>query len=302
MPQINQLLAFLRTIEGVEEILNILGEARPYLMGILIVFALINCFFGYPLRKLWNVLLGLALGAFVGLLISADLNMSDTVINISMAAGALFFALAAYFLYKIGVFFLIMGLVTGALYSQLKPSDNFSWMLTIAFALIIAVLSFSIEKINVILVTSSCGAVLTLYSIQQLVTVKDERVVYASMGLLFLLGFLTQAQPGGERSLFKDITGEYVKKKRRSSDEEEEEDPEDSTYDFQFVPEEEEAEGTSRKKRKAAEPVQKPAVPSYESPFGPDLSDARDIISRDIQEFYEESQKESQELDSEMFQ
>lgn len=311
MPQITELLSVLRTIEGVSSFAPYLELAHPYLMGILIVFALINCFFGYSLRKVWIVLTGLLAGAAEGLMLSIIIDENDMMIAaICMSLGAIICAVIAYFLYRIGVFFLLFLMVIGTLYSQFRPSDLFAWSIALLFAMILAVLSFSLERINVTLVTAGCGAVLTLYGIQELLHGTDfnPRVVYASMGLLFLLGFLTQARPGGSKSLFRDITGESLKKRKRSSKSDDREEDEyeldedvydDETYDFQFVPEEEGGSPSRKKRSTNEEPT---LVSTYENPFGPDLSDARDIISRDIQEYYEESQKEAQYMDSDLFQ
>ena len=41
-----------------------------------LIIALLNCFFGYKLRKLWSVLAGFLLGAFAGLCICAYLQQS----------------------------------------------------------------------------------------------------------------------------------------------------------------------------------------------------------------------------------
>ena len=80
----------------------------------MIVFALLNCFFGYTLRKLWSVIPGFFLGAAAGYAAGSYTNQTTT-ITLALAVGTgLLTAIIAFVLYRIGLFLLICGLVVRA--------------------------------------------------------------------------------------------------------------------------------------------------------------------------------------------
>lgn len=51
---------------GLDKVRDVMGVYQQQLLLIVIVFALLNCFFGYALRKLWSVIPGFFLGAAAG--------------------------------------------------------------------------------------------------------------------------------------------------------------------------------------------------------------------------------------------
>ena len=52
---------------GLDKVRDVMGVYQQQLLLIVIVFALLNCFFGYALRKLWSVIPGFFLGAAAGM-------------------------------------------------------------------------------------------------------------------------------------------------------------------------------------------------------------------------------------------
>ena len=122
------------------------------------VFALLNCFFGYALRKLWSVLLGFGIGASGGMLLTTytDQNFNMT-LGVTLGLGFIF-GLLALLLYRIGTFFLIIGFLGFSLYKLLNPTDLIMLLFLLGIAVVIALIGVPFERITVILITSVCGA------------------------------------------------------------------------------------------------------------------------------------------------
>lgn len=55
---------------------NLLAKYGTFLIIAAAIFALLNCFFGYALRKVWSVLLGFAIGASGGMLLASYTEQS----------------------------------------------------------------------------------------------------------------------------------------------------------------------------------------------------------------------------------
>ena len=93
---------------GLDKVRDVMGVYQQQLLLIVIVFALLNCFFGYALRKLWSVIPGFFLGAAAGYAAGTYTNQTTT-ITLALAVGTgLLTAIIAFVLYRIGLFLLIM--------------------------------------------------------------------------------------------------------------------------------------------------------------------------------------------------
>ena len=75
------------------------------------IFALLNCFMGYRLRKVWGCLLGLAVGGAGGAA-AGYFVLNDWMLALAAGAGcALIVCFLAWVFYKLGVFVMCTGLV-----------------------------------------------------------------------------------------------------------------------------------------------------------------------------------------------
>ena len=93
---------------GLDKVRDVMGVYQQQLLLIVIVFALLNCFFGYALRKLWSVIPGFFLGAAAGYAAGTYTNQTTT-ITLALAVGTgLLTAIIAFVLYRIGLFLLLL--------------------------------------------------------------------------------------------------------------------------------------------------------------------------------------------------
>ena len=110
---------------GLDKVRDVMGVYQQQLLLIVIVFALLNCFFGYALRKLWSVIPGFFLGAAAGYAAGTYTNQTTT-ITLALAVGTgLLTAIIAFVLYRIGLFLLICGLVGFCLWHLVNPNVSY---------------------------------------------------------------------------------------------------------------------------------------------------------------------------------
>lgn len=128
-------------------------------------FAVLNCFFGYRLRKIWMSVWGFLIGAVAGALISAQFLPQDAVwpvILAGLAAGAVL-ALAAYKIYLAGMFLFGGGVVF--LVAALLMGDS-RWALPVAIVagLAAGVLTVKFTR-TAIIVSTSFGSAIALWRV-----------------------------------------------------------------------------------------------------------------------------------------
>ena len=80
-----------------------------YLTAAALVFALLNCFLGYRLRKLWIVLVSFLAGSAVGLAVCIHMRLSLRWSLLAALAAGIFCALLGYLLYRAGLSYPVLG-------------------------------------------------------------------------------------------------------------------------------------------------------------------------------------------------
>ncbi|MDO4616038.1 MAG: hypothetical protein Q4B03_01115 [Lachnospiraceae bacterium] len=131
-------------------------EYRHTLLIILLVIALLNCFFGYYLRKLWGILAGMLIGALIAATACIYLGRSGLILYIVTGLGAFILGLLALLLYKIGLFFLCLVLVP-YIFSRLFPAPTLeSVVLWIILGAVAGILTLVRER-DVISILTAVG-------------------------------------------------------------------------------------------------------------------------------------------------
>ena len=214
----------MNTTQILNTAMEYLGDiTQQYATGIMLaslVFALLNCFMGYRLRKVWGSLLGLFAGAATGA--GATYYFFGTEYMLAAAlAGAVVVSIIAWIFYKLGIFLLCAGLVyllTGSFFTDL---DGTSRLVCLIVALFAATMAIGYERIMIIGITGICGgigAVTALFSL----TGMEKSLGTWILGLLLAgLGIAFQAGPylRHRRSTYRDGSdrgGRSGRRKRRS--------------------------------------------------------------------------------------
>lgn len=214
----------MNTTQILNTVMEYLGDiTQQYATGIMLVslvFALLNCFMGYRLRKVWGSLLGLFAGAAAGA--GATYYFFGTEYMLAAAlAGAVVVSIIAWIFYKLGIFLLCAGLVyllTGSFFTNL---DGTSRLVCLIVALFAATMAIGYERIMIIGITGICGgigAVTALFSL----TGMEKSLGTWILGLILAgLGIAFQAGPylRHRRSSYRDGSdrgGCSGRRKRRS--------------------------------------------------------------------------------------
>lgn len=182
------------------------------------VFALLNCFFGYALRKTWSVLLGFAIGASGGMLLAAYTEQnSNMILGVTLGLGFIF-GLLALLLYRIGTFFLIIGFLGFSLYKLLNPTDLIMLLFLLGIAVVVALIGVPFERITVILITSVCGALTSVTLAYDFQDREYDLVMWIIVLILAALGMIFQFKPWKDRSYWdeEEEKEENYRRKRRS--------------------------------------------------------------------------------------
>lgn len=123
------------------------------------VFALLNCFMGYRLRKVWGCLLGFLAGGACGG-IAGYFYTSDWMLALAAGAGgALILGFLAWVFYKLGVFVMCTGFVYFMIISFLEDPSAMSHLIALVVGVFIGTLALGFERQLVIAITAFCGGI-----------------------------------------------------------------------------------------------------------------------------------------------
>lgn len=128
-----------------------------YLAGT--VFAFLNCFMGYRLRKVWGCILGVLVGAGGGAGAGYYFLHDKMMALVCGAAGALVLGLLAWLLYKFGVFVMCAGLVYLLITSRFGNPTMTQHIIGMVAGIFAGTLALGYERQMVIAITSVCGGI-----------------------------------------------------------------------------------------------------------------------------------------------
>lgn len=163
-----------------------------------LIIALLGCFFGFKLSKLFMSFTGLIVGAIAGYLVATQfLHVTGTPVIIGIIIGAILLAMMAYWIYRAGIFILCFGLSFMAAASILPFTGDIQFFLSTVIGFIVGSLALKFIR-PVIIITSAivCGSsaaglLLTVCSYMNIYTFSS----ISSAGLaviLCVLGILVQ--------------------------------------------------------------------------------------------------------------
>lgn len=178
-----------------------------------LVFALLNCFFGYKLRKVWSCIFGLLLGIGTGLAAAVYLDQPLKIALIAAGAGGLVCMMLAFLLYRIGMFFLCIGTVIMILF-QLFPMPTFSALCGfVVFGIAAGFLAVVQEHTVVICITAICGGIGSAKLISLLTDVNTVLTVLLAIGLS-VLGLVFQFKPWKKKEYWKEEEDKNIRQRK----------------------------------------------------------------------------------------
>lgn len=160
-----------------------------------LVFALLNCFMGYKLRKIWGSILGLVIGAAAGGGAAYYFLKDIKYAAAAGIAGALVAGVLAWIFYKMGIFVLCTGLVYLLVSSFIQAPTATSRIICLVIGIFAATMALGYEEYVIIGITGLCGgmgAVNLLFAL----TGQDAGIGTWILGLILaFLGIAVQSAP-----------------------------------------------------------------------------------------------------------
>lgn len=117
------------------------------------------CLFGLKLVKILTAAAGAVIGAGIGVSVAVGLGLTKITFLAVVIAGAVILGAMAFFLYKFGVFLMVLAYVFGVCAMLLKPDSLIPLIISIAIAVVFAVLAVIFIEPLVIIVTGLSGGV-----------------------------------------------------------------------------------------------------------------------------------------------
>ena len=183
----------------VTEYLNQITASSFSIFGMVFLgLALLNCFLGYRLKKLWIGMIGFLLGIAIGAGITSLFSENKTVILAAGLVVGILAALLSFRLYLIGVFFyaalsvypLIAGLIGKELWWEIA--------LSVIAAFLIGLLAVNFVR-RVLIIASAVGGVMDVSQIiMGWIAMENPWGVYGVGAGLALLGMLVQFRSSKE--------------------------------------------------------------------------------------------------------
>lgn len=179
-----------RILDFIKEIAVQAGWA---LIAFQAIFSLLNCFFGYKLQKVWIAIIGFLIGFFIGFICSVSLFKFNAGIGALMGVLlGLVLALAAFKVYKAGVFLFCGITIYGMLY-QLIPIQWLGIVLGVICGIGAGVLALKFLRPAIIFTTavgsgiSAAQQLLSLFKVTNLPVVLCAGMILAAAGVIVQL-------------------------------------------------------------------------------------------------------------------
>lgn len=171
---------------------NLIEEMGSTVLIAVLVLALLNCFLGLKLVRIWGAILGLALGTAAGFAISSAFGLEWMIcLGIGAVVGIILAILAAKF-YHTGVFLFCWVTSAVIIYPLLNLETLVQLGVTLGAGLVIALLTLKLVRPIVIVLSSVQGGLTAGTAIAGLLGYTDGLVRYfIGIGIL-ILGIIIQ--------------------------------------------------------------------------------------------------------------
>lgn len=168
------------------------GQTMEVLIATIVVGVLLSLF-GLKFVRGLTTIVGLVLGAGVGLVISHLLGWSGLTVAIVTLGCAVVLAALSFFLYRMGVFFTVFVSVLGICISVMYPGTNLMLVIYLAAALVFAILSAIFVEPLVIVVTAVSGGVNAALAIVSLAGLSGNLLITVGIAaVIIIVGMIVQ--------------------------------------------------------------------------------------------------------------
>ncbi len=163
-----------------DTIVNSWNRIMTVVLIVGMVFAILNCFWGYQLMRLWISLIGLAIGAIIGAILGLRYFDGRNIIFIVAVVCGLLVAMLANVIYRLGIVIMCAGIVFFT-FELLFPVAAFGvHMGFVAVGIVVGIAAFAYEDLVVSWVTGICGGLLFGRTLLMLIGIEN---VYAAIAV-----------------------------------------------------------------------------------------------------------------------
>ncbi|MDO4805143.1 MAG: DUF4203 domain-containing protein [Lachnospiraceae bacterium] len=178
-------------LEFAKNIVPNVGTATTIAIIISILLALFYCFFGYKLLRLHISFIMFMVGALIGLTIGVSLRLDDKFILAAVLVLGILLAVLGFFLYKVGIFFIVTLLVGPASYGFISDivKERYVIIICIAIAVLFAVLACFFVRPVVIIATALSGGLIASNNLIDHFLIQVGQLNSARVTQYIVLGF-----------------------------------------------------------------------------------------------------------------
>jgi len=185
LQEVNQRFAITSLFEE-REVGHILNQRELIIVLIILVVGLLWCFAGHLMVRFWAALLGFGLGFAFGAMIASLLTLDGLVLVICGGVLGLIFGIFSPRILPLGTFLVVL-ISVFALTAIVLGADNLMMLgISLAVALLFALLSFKIPAPIVIIVTSICGALISAETLG--ILVNYNLLIYVVVAVALAVG------------------------------------------------------------------------------------------------------------------
>lgn len=158
-----------------------------------IVVGVLLCLFGLKLVRVLTALTGFLIGAMIGLVVSVMMELTGMTMVIVIFACAVILALLAFFLYRVGIFFLMLEMAAGIAMGFIDVSSMIQLLVALVIGVVVAVLAVIYIEPVVIIITAISGGIGAGTAIAQVAGIdSNPLIVYGISALLAIVGMVVQ--------------------------------------------------------------------------------------------------------------
>ena len=169
-------------------------EVTGMITGFGLVIAVLNCFFGFKLRKLWVSVFGFLVGFSAGFALASLLVQDNSaVVTVAAVVLGVLLALIAYKLYQAGVF-LWCGISAFTTFYQLLPFQT-EWIAILVcavLAILVGIIAVKFMRPIIILTTAVSGAFSVCQQVLPWLKVNDTLWITVAAAVLAVIGASVQ--------------------------------------------------------------------------------------------------------------
>ncbi len=181
---------------------NEMGSVRIGTAWVTLAIGVLNCFFGYRLRKAWIGLAGFVLGASLAYALASHYTRNSMAQLGAIVALGLFMGLLSLHIYRMGVFLLCTGIGATAASVALQPRDSVKFLFCLGVGILLGLLGMAFVKPMMILSTSLGGGFSIASALAGILKREGEMKILILGTALFIAGLVVQALSSGNQDDF----------------------------------------------------------------------------------------------------